>query len=250
MARDGGKRRRPPADAPAMMSLGTPGRVRPLRQRVPVLEVPLRPAGHRRGSGLRRAESLSAGLRGADLLAYGRRRGGERVLGVALDAVRQADIDVLASDLDDGGDDPVPEQRGPDPGARAQFRALVEAERADDFVVALNLASTTPENSSSTSSPRMSCGLDLSGGVHFLLEVDMDRAVADRLEGFAGEMRAVFREDRLRYVRPIAVDEGRQRISVRFRDVETRDAARSLLLDRIVEFDMVTEDVDASRAWC
>ena len=170
----------------------------------------------------------------------------ERVLGVALDAVRQADIDVLASDLDDGtATIRFPSNEVQIEARERIFRALVEAERADDFVVALNLASTTPEWLVDIGASRMSYGLDLSGGVHFLLEVDMERAVADRLEGFAGEMRAVFREDRLRYVRPIAVDEARQRISVRFRDAETRDAARTLLLDRIVEFDMVTEDVDA-----
>ena len=247
MARDGGKRRRPPADAPAMMTLGTPGR----REAAPLNAYPfwkyffvllvivaglvyaapnLYPPDY--------AVQISSRTEGvvAD----------ERVLGVALDAVRQADIDVLASDLDDGtATIRFPSNEVQIEARERIFRALVEAERADDFVVALNLASTTPEWLVDIGASRMSYGLDLSGGVHFLLEVDMERAVADRLEGFAGEMRAVFREDRLRYVRPIAVDEARQRISVRFRDAETRDAARTLLLDRIVEFDMVTEDVDA-----
>ena len=247
MARDGGKRRRPPADAPAMMTLGTPGR----REAAPLNAYPfwkyffvllvivaglvyaapnLYPPDY--------AVQISSRTEGvvAD----------ERVLGVALDAVRQADIDVLASDLDDGtATIRFPSNEVQIEARERIFRALVEAERADDFVVALNLASTTPEWLVDIGASRMSYGLDLSGGVHFLLEVDMERAVADRLEGFAGEMRAVFRKDRLRYVRPIAVDEARQRISVRFRDAETRDAARTLLLDRIVEFDMVTEDVDA-----
>ncbi|MEE2890940.1 MAG: protein translocase subunit SecD [Pseudomonadota bacterium] len=247
MARDGGKWRRPPADAPAMMTLGTPGR----REAAPLNAYPfwkyffvllvivaglvyaapnLYPPDY--------AVQISSRTEGvvAD----------ERVLGVALDAVRQADIDVLASDLDDGtATIRFPSNEVQIEARERIFRALVEAERADDFVVALNLASTTPEWLVDIGASRMSYGLDLSGGVHFLLEVDMERAVADRLEGFAGEMRAVFREDRLRYVRPIAVDEARQRISVRFRDAETRDAARTLLLDRIVEFDMVTEDVDA-----
>ncbi len=246
MARDGGKRRRPPADAPAMMTLGTPGR----REAAPLNAYPF-------WKYLFVLLVIVAGLVYAAPNLYppdyavqisSRTEGvvaDERVLGVALDAVRQADIDVLASDLDDGtATIRFPSNEVQIEARERIFRALVEAERADDFVVALNLASTTPEWLVDIGASRMSYGLDLSGGVHFLLEVDMERAVADRLEGFAGEMRAVFREDRLRYVRPIAVDEARQRISVRFRDAETRDAARTLLLDRIVEFDMVTEDVD------
>ena len=246
MARDGGKRRRPSADAPGMMTLGSPAR----REAAPLNAYPV-------WKYLFVLLVIVAGLVYAAPNLYppdyavqisSRTEGvvaDERLLGIALDAAREAELEVLASDLDDGtATIRFPSNEIQIKARERIFRALVQTGRADDFVVALNLASTTPDWLVDIGASRMSYGLDLSGGVHFLLEVDMDRAVADRLEGFAGEMRAAFREDRLRYVRPIAVDDARQRISVRFRDVDIRDAARALLLDRIVEFDMVADDVD------
>ena len=246
MARNGGKRRRPSTDAPGMMTLGSPGR----REAAPLNAYPV-------WKYLFVLLVIVAGLVYAAPNLYppdyavqisSRTEGvvaDERLLGIALDAAREAELGVLASDLEDGtATIRFPSNEIQIEARERIFRALVQAGRADDFVVALNLASTTPDWLVDIGASRMSYGLDLSGGVHFLLEVDMDRAVADRLEGFAGEMRAAFREDRLRYVRPIAVDDARRRISVRFRDVATRDAARTLLLDRIVEFDMVADDVD------
>ena len=56
-----------------------------------------------------------------------------------------------------------------------------------DYIVALNLAPTTPEWLTDLGGKPMKLGLDLSGGVHFLLEVDLDSAMATRMEGVADE---------------------------------------------------------------
>ena len=67
-------------------------------------------------------------------------------------------------------------------------------------MVALNLASTTPQWLQSIGAHPMSYGLDLSGGVHFLLEVDMEKAIGDRMKSEEDNIRRILRDARLRYV--------------------------------------------------
>ncbi|MEE4360764.1 MAG: protein translocase subunit SecD [Pseudomonadales bacterium] len=134
-------------------------------------------------------------------------------------------------------------------GARELVQqALIQGGFGDDFVVALNLASTTPGWLVGLGAQRMNFGLDLSGGVHFLLEVDMQAAVGDRLEGFQEEMRVLFRDARIRYLRPVDLDVPQRRISIRFRDEEDRNEARRRIADRVVEFDVAAEAVDGDPA--
>jgi len=82
-----------------------------------------------------------------------------------------------------------------------QLRAkeLSQAEMGGEYIVALNLAPTTPDWLSSLGGTPMKLGLDLSGGVHFLLEVDLDSALAVRLEGDLGEIKTALRDERIRY---------------------------------------------------
>ena len=82
-----------------------------------------------------------------------------------------------------------------------QLRAkeLIQAEMGGEYIVALNLAPTTPDWLSSLGGTPMKLGLDLSGGVHFLLEVDLDSALAVRLEGDLGEIKTALRDERIRY---------------------------------------------------
>jgi preprotein translocase subunit SecD len=69
----------------------------------------------------------------------------------------------------------------------------------NDYIVALNLAPTTPEWLSNLGGTPMKLGLDLSGGVHFLLEVDLDKALDVRLVGDLEDIKAALREERIRY---------------------------------------------------
>ena len=82
-----------------------------------------------------------------------------------------------------------------------QLRAkeVIQAEMGGDYIVALNLAATTPDWLRNIGGKPMKLGLDLSGGVHFLLEVDLDSAVAVRLEGDLADVKASLREERVRY---------------------------------------------------
>ena len=105
------------------------------------------------------------------------------------------------------------------------------------YVIALNLASTTPAWLENLGGKPMSLGLDLSGGIHFLLEVDIETAVQDRLEADAENFRRVLREHRLRYQSSEDWAVG-TRLEVPFLDEATRDAAVDALSDASVEYDL------------
>jgi preprotein translocase subunit SecD len=86
-----------------------------------------------------------------------------------------------------------------DKALQLRAKELIQAEMGGEYIVALNLAPTTPDWLSSLGGTPMKLGLDLSGGVHFLLEVDLDSALAVRLEGDLGEIKTALRDERIRY---------------------------------------------------
>ena len=111
---------------------------------------------------------------------------------------------------------------------KMQLRAkeVIQAEMGGNYIVALNLAPTTPDWLSSLGGVPMKLGLDLSGGVHFLLEVDLDSALAVRLEGDLQDIKATLREERIRY-RSFEL-KGNQIIG-QFRDAEQIEKATALI---------------------
>jgi preprotein translocase subunit SecD len=121
-----------------------------------------------------------------------------------------------------------------DPDEQLQARDRIAAMLGDDFVVALNLAESTPGWLQALSASPMTLGLDLRGGVHFLLEVDMDAAVTQRLEVNASAMREQLRSERIRY-RGTEI-EGRT-LTLTFTNEEDRDAARRLINREFRDFD-------------
>ncbi len=82
-------------------------------------------------------------------------------------------------------------------------KSLLERAFLDEVIIALNLQPSTPEWLKNIGGSPLRLGLDLSGGVHFLLEVDIENAVSNRLESALNEFRKKFREDRVRYVKSI-----------------------------------------------
>jgi preprotein translocase subunit SecD len=112
------------------------------------------------------------------------------------------------------------------------------------YNIALNLAPATPEWLTSLGALPMYLGLDLRGGVHFLMEVDMDSAVEKSLNRAAGELRSFMREEKIRYK---AVQASSRKISIRFTSAETRDAARLLLEDEYRDYEFVESNDD--RSW-
>ncbi|CAM3346725.1 protein translocase subunit SecD [Halomonas lysinitropha] len=111
----------------------------------------------------------------------------------------------------------------------------------DEYVVALNLAESTPAWLQSLSASPMTLGLDLRGGVHFLLEVDMDAALEQRLEVNASAMREQLRGERIRY-RDTQIEE--RTVSMAFANAEDRDEARRLIAREFPDFDYASEGDD------
>jgi preprotein translocase subunit SecD len=111
---------------------------------------------------------------------------------------------------------------------KMQLRAkeVIQAEMGGNYIVALNLAPTTPDWLSSLGGVPMKLGLDLSGGVHFLLEVDLDSALAVRLEGDLQDIKATLREERIRYR---SFELKGDKIIGQFRDAEQIEKATALI---------------------
>ncbi len=112
----------------------------------------------------------------------------------------------------------------------------------DNYIVALNLAPTTPSWLTAIGAGPMKLGLDLRGGVHFLLEVDLPKAVAQKLENYASEIKGRFREEKLRYRKMDSLDNGA--LAVKFTTAEYRDKSIELLRKEYQEFTVSGEDRD------
>lgn len=101
------------------------------------------------------------------------------------------------------------------------------------YVVALNLAPRTPDWLRAMNASPMYLGLDLRGGVHFLMEVDVDAAVHQAEERYIGDFRGLLRENKVRYAKigRFVGKNGDSAVEVKFKTIEARDKAQ-LLLDK------------------
>ena len=96
------------------------------------------------------------------------------------------------------------------------------------YVIALNLLSASPTWLTNMNALPMYLGLDLRGGVHFLLQVDMKGAITKRLDATAADLRSLFRDKNVRHA---GISRDGERITIRFREAEIRDKGRITLSD-------------------
>jgi preprotein translocase subunit SecD len=108
-------------------------------------------------------------------------------------------------------------------------RALNPDPADPTYVVALNLLSGSPRWLSALRAAPMYLGLDLRGGVHFMLQVDMQAALTKKAESLAGDLRTALREKNVRHG---GITRNGQQIEVRFRDAPTVEAAKAVLVDQ------------------
>ncbi len=123
-------------------------------------------------------------------------------------------------------------------------RALVPDASDPPYVVALNLVSRSPTWLTALHAFPMYLGLDLRGGVDFLLQVDMKGAIDKRAESFAGDLRTSLRD---KNIRGSAVSRNGQTIEVRFRDAASLEAAKQLVQDQFP--DLTTVDSQEGSDW-
>ena len=163
----------------------------------------------------------------------------ERVLLRAESALSDAGIVYFGEEVQNQGKSALFRLRDREQQLRAQ--AILARELGDGFIVALNLAPTTPDWLLSGGANPMKLGLDLSGGVHFKLEVDVAAATERKLNQYETGIKKQLREERIRGL----INLDGERVAMQFRSEEDREAARrevvdlypELFLDRIDEGD-------------
>ena len=119
--------------------------------------------------------------------------------------------------------------------AIGEVKKALQAAHPDQFVVALNLAPTTPAWLMALGASPMKLGLDLRGGVHFLMEVDMDKALDIRIGNTVNSMRDRFRDDRVR-AKTLRQVQGQPAIEIVFSNVDMLDKGRAILRKDFREF--------------
>src|SRR5574343_1740456 len=123
--------------------------------------------------------------------------------------------------------------RLPDTDTQLKARDVLEHAfnpKADDaqYVVALNLLSASPTWLTSIHPLPLSLGLDLRGGVHFLLQVDLQGALTKRIDATSADIRTLLRDKNIRHA---GISREDQRVVIRFRETDYRSQARGVLLD-------------------
>ncbi|WP_257284684.1 protein translocase subunit SecD [Endozoicomonas sp. SESOKO1] len=121
-------------------------------------------------------------------------------------------------------------------------KSLIKEALGDDYIVAINLAQTTPDWLTSIGAFPMKLGLDLSGGVHFLLEVDTAKALQLKMDIANSEIRTSLRKEKLRYrTMPERADGARQ---MAFNDASSRDQAARLISKDFPDLTVENADVN------
>jgi preprotein translocase subunit SecD len=121
--------------------------------------------------------------------------------------------------------------------AKDAIQKALNPDAADPaYVVALNLLSRSPAWLTALHASPMYLGLDLRGGVHFMLQVDMQAALSKRAESLAGDIRSTLREKNVRHS---GISRAGQTIEIRFRDAATADSARRIIQDQFTELTTV-----------
>ena len=130
-----------------------------------------------------------------------------------------------------------------DPDTQLRAKDVIERTLNPDpanpsYTVALNLLPNSPRWLAAVNALPMYLGLDLRGGVHFLLQVDMHAALVKQLDSDAGDIRTQLRDKAVRYV---GIAREGDRILVRFRDADTRAKARGIIAEKLPDLQLVDE---------
>lgn len=129
-----------------------------------------------------------------------------------------------------------------DTGAQLKAVDYVKSELGTGYVVALNLAPAIPAWLEHFNALPMYLGLDLRGGVHFLMEVDMEASVKQAIQRYSGTLRALLREEKIRYA---MLREEEQGVRIMLRSEADREQSRDLLRKEYPA--LVIEDIDDAK---
>ncbi|TXT25904.1 MAG: preprotein translocase subunit SecD [Gallionellaceae bacterium] len=125
--------------------------------------------------------------------------------------------------------------------AESQIKAkdILQTRLGEDYVVALNLLPRSPQWLTGIGALPMYLGLDLRGGVHFLLQIDMKGALEKAAESAAGDIRSALREQNIAYA---GASRDGNRVTVKFRDAAARDKGSAEIKQRFVGLELRDKD--------
>ena len=115
-----------------------------------------------------------------------------------------------------------------------KVKDLLSSSLGPDVIIALNLATTTPQWLADIGAEPMKLGLDLRGGVHFLMQVDTEAAIKNRQNGTLQDLRRRLREEKIRYTNSFVDDD--LSILLRFNDVSAKEKADSFISENYQQF--------------
>jgi len=127
-----------------------------------------------------------------------------------------------------------------DSQSQLSSKALLKENLSRNYVVALNLAPSIPQWLSNIGGKAMSLGLDLRGGVHFLLEVDMDAVIATSVDRYENELRSILKKDRL--YRKILKENNS--LVVIFKEQNLKDQAKKVIKEELPDL-MIVEGTES-----
>ena len=172
---------------------------------------------------------------------------------VQISPLRNAEIDKttvvrVEQKLDEVGIEPLRIELGTNrllvrfADTESQLKAadLLRAELSNQYTVALNLAPATPDWLQAIHAAPMYLGLDLRGGVHFLLEVDMDAALKQAEERYTADVRSQLRAQKVRY---LSVSRGNGFIRIKFKDAQNLAKGEQVISEEFREL-IVTEGTE------
>ena len=117
-----------------------------------------------------------------------------------------------------------------------KLKDLLSRNLVNDVVIALNLAPTTPKWLMDIGANPMKLGLDLRGGVHFLMQVDTETAIKNRQNGTLQDLRIRFREEKIRYNQALVQDDSS--ILLKFNNLESKEKAEEFINDNYTQFNL------------
>jgi preprotein translocase subunit SecD len=150
-------------------------------------------------------------------------------------ALKQAGINADGLTVDERG----VKARFSDTDSQLKAKDSLQTSLGNGYTVALNLVPASPAWLTDLGALPMYLGLDLRGGVHFLMQVDMPKALEKTAERYQGDIRTLLREKKVRYG---GIDRTGETVVVRFNDAANRDEARKIIEDAYPDLQLADSD--------
>ena len=153
------------------------------------------------------------------------------------DALKKASIETVGIFLEEGSI----KARFTDTDIQIKAKDLLESTLGKEYIVALNLLPNSPQWLTNLGALPMYLGLDLRGGVHFMLEVDMEGALEKSLDRYSADIRSTLRENRIPYT---GLEKQDKKLILKFRDTEARTKAEAELKSNYPDLGLIEKEAD------